>query len=275
MSNFFFKSHAGPHHLIGRRGHGIPEGPRSLKENVPDQEEAGACGPIRSHQTRFNIFVHWPGSCRKRPSAPRTVKEGRVPQIIFFFASFARTTRTRTSRRPSKPRRKRWRPRRGRNLQTDPKPPDQFQHFCTLARELPKETKGLEERKGGQSTTNTFFFASFDRTTRTRTSRRPSKPRRKRWRPRRGRNLQTNPKPPDQIRHFCTLAREPPKKTESIEDRKGGQGTTNTSFCISYNHVIVCNISQEEEEELRQALRASREAARTEEEEKDRQEPAE
>ena len=230
MSNFFFKSHAGPHHLIGRRGHGIPEGPRSLKENVPDQEEAGACRPIRSHQTRFNIFVHWPGSCRKRPSAPRTVKEGRVPQILFFFLHHL----------PG---------RRGHGLPEGPRSLEEnvgdqeeagtcrpirshqtsfniFVRWPGSCRKRPRALRTVKESRVPQI----LFFASFDRTTRTRTSRRPSKPRRKRWRPRRGRNLQTNPKPPDQIRHFCTLAREPPKKTESLEDRKGGQGTTNTFF---------------------------------------------
>lgn len=70
----------------------------------------------------------------------------------------------------------------------------------------------------------------------TRNSRRPSKPPRKASRPKRGRNLQTEPKPPDQIQHFCTLARGPPKKTKSVEERKLGQAST--SFCMESYHCL-------------------------------------
>ena len=70
------------------------------------------------------------------------------------------------------------------------------------------------------------------RTTETPTSKKPLKSRRKGSRPKRGRNLQTDPKPPDQTRHFSTLAREPPRKTKSLEDSKLEQGTRSTSFGV-------------------------------------------
>ena len=63
-----FISHA------GRRRHRLPKSPWRVEEKVRDQKEAGTCRLIQSHQTRLDIFPHWPGSLPERRwiSVPRS-----------------------------------------------------------------------------------------------------------------------------------------------------------------------------------------------------------
>ena len=74
---FFFSENHMPVCFIshaGRRRHRLPKSPWRVEEKVRDQKEAGTCRLLQSHQTRLDIFPHWPGSLPERRwiSVPRS-----------------------------------------------------------------------------------------------------------------------------------------------------------------------------------------------------------